>query len=158
MSSFICKRDFLENIEFDEKLKYLNDYKFFVNLAKNNEFFFIKEHLTLYRAHGNNSVSINKKAWYQCEIIAYEYFIRMYAREIPKRAKAILYFKLARNYFLLKNEKSAKFFFLQALKNGWVIYRLKPILISTKNSVRLLRLFIQLTRGQKKKKTTDFSK
>ena len=43
LSSLIHNRTFANGISFDQKLKYLNDYKFVVALANKHHFFFIKE-------------------------------------------------------------------------------------------------------------------
>jgi len=124
-SSLICKADYAKEIQFDEKLMYLNDAKFMVNLAKKHQFFFMKEPLAKYRLHGKNSIFSNKKGWDQDIVIINEYFLRTYGEEIPKRAKASLYFKIAWSYYFLNEKDLAKFFFLKALENYWVIYRLE---------------------------------
>ena len=54
-SSLIHRKDFVEGIQFDEKMKYLNGYKYVVDLANEHQFFFIEEPLARYRLHGNNS-------------------------------------------------------------------------------------------------------
>ena len=109
-SSLIYSRDNVKGIQFDEKLKYLNDYKFFVNLAKKHQFFFIKEPLAKYRLHGKNCMSSNKKAWIQDAVIINKYFLREYGKEIPKRIQASLYVKIAA-LLLLKREGTGQILF-----------------------------------------------
>ena len=124
LSSLIHKRVIAEGIQFDEKLRYLNDYKFLVDLAKKREFYFMKEPLAKYRIHGKNSVSHDTKGLGQDHVIVFKYFLGEYSSEIPQRTKSILYFHLSRNYYSLNEKALAKFFFLQALKSNWVIHRL----------------------------------
>ena len=53
-SSIIFKKDNIRDIRFDEQLKYTNDYKFALDLARKYEFYFIPEPLIKYRVHGKN--------------------------------------------------------------------------------------------------------
>jgi glycosyltransferase involved in cell wall biosynthesis len=142
-SSVIHRRDFLEGIQFDERMKYLSQYKFLVDLAKNHQFFFIKKPLAKYRVHGNNSnMWADKKESNQDIAIIYDYFLREYGKEISQKIKAILYFYLSWSYFSLNKKSLAKFFFIKALKNNWVIYQLASALTNKKNRLILFMIFL----------------
>jgi glycosyltransferase involved in cell wall biosynthesis len=142
-SSVIHRRDFAEGIQFDEKMKYLSQYKFLVDLAKMHQFFFIKEPLAKYRVHCKNSnMWADKKESNQDVVIIYDYFLREYGEEISQRIKAILYFYLSWSYFSLNEKALAKFFFLKALKSNWVLYQIFFALNNTKNRLTLLRYLL----------------
>jgi glycosyltransferase involved in cell wall biosynthesis len=134
-SSLIHKRNIAKDIQFDEKLKYINDYKFWVDLAKEHQFFFIKTPLAKYRVHGKNTLFADKKDWHKDYITLYQYFLREYDKGISKRAKAKLYFDLTLSYYFLNEKESAKFFFIKALKSNWAIYELKSVMIDEKESL-----------------------
>jgi glycosyltransferase involved in cell wall biosynthesis len=134
-SSIIHKRNIEKNIQFDEKLKYINDYKFWVDLAKKHQFFFIKTPLAKYRVHGKNTLFADKKDWHKDYITLFQYFLQEYNQEISKRTKAKLYFDIALNYYFLNEKESAKFFFIKALKSNWAIYELKSVMIDEKESL-----------------------
>jgi len=141
-SSLIHRRDFTRYIQFDEKLKYLNDLKFVVNLANEHQFFFMKEPLAKYRIHGKNSMPSDKKGSIKDGAIIYEYFLREYGKEIPNRTKAILYFYLSWSYYSLNEKELAKFFFLKALKGKWFLYQIAFALTNPENRLTLLRCFL----------------
>jgi glycosyltransferase involved in cell wall biosynthesis len=140
-SSVIYRREIAKNICFDERLKYISDYKFWVDLAKEHQFFFINEPLAKYRVHGKNTLFADKKDWHKDYVYVYQYFLREYDKGISKRAKAKLYFDLALSYYFLNEKNSAKFFFLKALKNNWFIYQLKSILTGEKESLKKFRSY-----------------
>jgi glycosyltransferase involved in cell wall biosynthesis len=142
LSSLIHNRIFAKDILFDQKLKYLNDYKFVVALANKHNFLFIKEPLVKYRMHGKNSnMHSNKEAWHQDVVIINEHFLKEYQKEIPKRTKAIIYFYLFWSYYVLNEKALSKFFFLKALKSNWILYQIVLTLTNTKKRLSLLRYF-----------------
>ena len=143
LSSLIHNRTFAKDLLFDQKLKYLNDYKFVVALANKHHFFFIKEPLVKYRMHGKNSnMRSNKEAWHQDVVIINEHFLKKYQKEIPKRTKAIIYFYLFWSYYSLDDRALAKFFLFKALINNWVLYQIVLTLTNTKNRLSLLRYLL----------------
>ena len=140
LSSLIHKREFAEGILFDKKLKYLNDYKFVVALANKHNFYFIKEPLVKYRIHGKNSnMHSNKEAWHQDVVTIYGHFLHEYNKDIRKRTKAIIYFYLFWSYYYLNEKVLAKYFFLEALKNSWVLYQIFFAFTDVKNRLTFLR-------------------
>lgn len=64
-SSMMYKKEGLNDIRIDKKLKYLNDHKFFLDLAYKYQFYFISEPLTKYRVHGKNSIVSDMEGWYK---------------------------------------------------------------------------------------------
>jgi glycosyltransferase involved in cell wall biosynthesis len=86
-SSLVLKRDNLKDIRFDEGLKYLNDYLFYLDLSVLYDYHFIDESLVKYRIHGNNAIFSNKKEWYLDMIKVNDYVLNKYHTLINKYIK-----------------------------------------------------------------------
>jgi teichuronic acid biosynthesis glycosyltransferase TuaG len=97
-SSLILKKENLPQKNFDESLKYLNDYRFVVDVAKKCEFCFIVEPLAKYRVHGKNTIFNKSPAWHQDRISIYTYFINYYGNELPAKTKSHLLFRMGWAY------------------------------------------------------------
>jgi glycosyltransferase involved in cell wall biosynthesis len=113
--SCIFKREFVEGMEFDEHLKYLNDHKFIVDLAYNHRFFFIKEPLTKYRVHKNSTFNARKSSFSDV-VSVNQYFLRKYGNEISKSAKIHLLSSIAWGYSRLGQDLSARHFYFEIVK------------------------------------------
>jgi len=87
-SSVIFNKENAKDIRFNEALKYLNDYQYWVDLAKKYEYFFLSESLTQYRIHGGNTILSDEKGWQRDRIIINEYFLQRYADEISDKLKS----------------------------------------------------------------------
>ncbi len=107
-SSMILKRKNLGKIRFDESLKYLNDYKFVVDLAWRYDYCFIKSPLAKYRIHGGNTILSDKKGWLIDAVRVNEYFLEQYGDKISRKLRAMLYYKIAYAYTQLENKRVAK--------------------------------------------------
>jgi len=94
--SVILKKENLGNISFDEELKYLNDYKFMVDISKRYEFYFISEPLVMYRIHGRNTILNDRDGWTIDGIKVRKYFLEKYFEDIQKNKKT-----LAKNYYVI---------------------------------------------------------
>lgn len=77
-SSLLYDSTVAENIKFDTDLKYLNDYKFVLELSTRGSFNFIDDCLTYYRIHGENTTL--SEDWDRV-VIKERLAIRSYARE-----------------------------------------------------------------------------
>jgi glycosyltransferase involved in cell wall biosynthesis len=97
-SSIIFNLENARDIKFDEHMKYLNDYRFMVDLAEKYKFCFIREPLTKYRLHGSNSVFSDLQGWQRDAIIIGEYLMRKYGHQIPKKATANIYLRTGLAY------------------------------------------------------------
>jgi len=86
-SSLILKRDNLKDIRFNEGLKYLNDYLFYLDLSVLYDYYFIDEFLVKYRIHGNNTILSNKKEWHSDMIKVDDYLLDKYYTLINKYIK-----------------------------------------------------------------------
>jgi glycosyltransferase involved in cell wall biosynthesis len=116
-NSLIFKREYAKKIQFDEQLKYLNDYKFFVDLAKEHSFYFFSEPLAKYRLHGKNTHSGDNENWVRDFGILGKYFLHEFGSSIPKKTRAYWLFRIGMYYSLLNQDKLAKYFFLEATRN-----------------------------------------
>ncbi|MGZ4852980.1 MAG: glycosyltransferase family 2 protein [Halobacteriota archaeon] len=55
-SSLLYKKQNVGATRYDEALRYVNDYKFLLELARNYEFYYIEEPLTQYRVHEKSTI------------------------------------------------------------------------------------------------------
>lgn len=113
-SSLIVKRDNIDGIRFDSSLKYLNDYRFVVDLAKNHQYYFIKEQLVDYRIHGKNTVLQDQESWLRDEIVVRKYFLDKY--EMKSRNRADMLYRISSTYSTLGERKLARQFLLEGLR------------------------------------------
>jgi len=114
-SSLLFKREITRDIRYDDRLKYLNDYRFEVDLARKHKYAYMPEPLAKYRIHGRNTILSNEKGWMQDTVIVEKYFLREYGSQIPKRVRARLVFKIGQAYSGLGEKTVAKRLFLEAI-------------------------------------------
>jgi glycosyltransferase involved in cell wall biosynthesis len=107
-SSIILKKENLPQRGFDESLKYLNDYRFIVDLARKHEFCFLEEPLAKYRIHGKNTIFNNERAWHRDRVAIYKAFLSDYNTVISKKSKAHLLFKMGCAYAELGERELAR--------------------------------------------------
>ena len=126
--SVIFKKENIKNIKYEEKLKYLNDYKFMVDLAKRYEFYFILEPLAMYRIHGKNSILSDKKGWQKDEILINKYFLQKYNNEISNKTKNKIMLSLSIACSNTEEREKAKQYFFHAVKlNPFCLSNLIPL-------------------------------
>ena len=87
-SSLIFKKDIVAGIQFCEKLKYYNDHKFYLDLARHNSFYFIPESLAKYRVHQKSAHLSDVKGWQLDEIVFVSLILQEYGDYISNRIKA----------------------------------------------------------------------
>lgn len=113
--SLLFKTEYLKDIEFDEKLKYVNDHLFLVNLSRNHDFVFIPEPLAKYRIHGSNITLKNENIWLEERILIRSRFLQKYANEISTRTKADIYFKIGHALSRLGKKEFARQYYFKAM-------------------------------------------
>lgn len=95
-SSMILKRDNAKNIRFNEKLKYLNDTQFYIDLGYKYQYCYMKEPLSKYRLHETNSshgVIKDIKGWYKDSFFLCLYVFDKYGDELSKKAIKNIFYK-----------------------------------------------------------------
>jgi len=115
-SSLILKKQNLGNIRFDEELKYLNDYKFVVDLATRYEYHFVPEPLAMYRIHGSNTTLTDKDSWIKDGIVVRKYFLDRYNENISNHIKSKLLLGIGIGYLQLEEKTMAKQYIRHAIK------------------------------------------
>ena len=142
--SIIFKKKNIKNIKYDEKLKYLNDYKFMVDLARRHEFYFIPEPLVIYRIHGENSILSDKINWQKDNIIIRNYFLREYGDEISNKIKNKIMLSLSRSYLNIGKRENAKQYFFHAVKlDPFCLSNLIPLAIILTKKNGIIRNFLK---------------
>jgi glycosyltransferase involved in cell wall biosynthesis len=141
-SSLIMKKSNVDGIRFDHNLKYLNDYKFVVDLAKNFRYYFIKEQLVDYRIHGKNTITRDEESWMKDEILVRQHFLDRYA--MKSQIRADMFNRISSTYFALGEKEHARQFILKGLSQkainfGGLLYIIK--LFNSFVGIHLLRLY-----------------
>ena len=113
--SLLINKDFINDAFFDPNLRYLNDYRFFADLANKHEFLFTPEPLAKYRVHGGNSISKDRTRWLEDRILLNNYFLQRYGGEISSNLKGILNMKIGSTYADLGRTDLAKQFYINAI-------------------------------------------
>jgi glycosyltransferase involved in cell wall biosynthesis len=119
-STVIYKRANQGSILFDERLIYVNDWKFYLDLAAKYEFYYVQEPLAQYRIHGNNTWGAKGpegRKWrlvYQDIILLREYILSQYPDQLSAEAKAIELEKVGSLYFALGQNRKAMMSFFRA--------------------------------------------
>lgn len=114
--SIIFKKEHVKDIRFDERLKYLNDYKLMTDLAYRYKFYFIPEFLVKYRVHGDNSIIVRRKECREETIALQKSFLKQYGKKITNRTKADIHFKVSILYWRLGDLNKAKNHLMQVFK------------------------------------------
>lgn len=114
--SVIFKRENIEGIRYNEQLKYLNDYKFMLDLARRYEFYFIPEPLVMYRIHGRNAILSDKAGWSKDRILIGEYLLQKYGDKFSKKAKSNCYLSISREYSKIGEKAKARKYIYKGIK------------------------------------------
>jgi glycosyltransferase involved in cell wall biosynthesis len=133
--SAIFKRESVENIRFDEELKYLNDYKFFLDLARKYEFYFIPEPLVFYRIHRENTILKDRLGWRIDSIKLDESLLKKYGDNIPNKIKSKIFLRLSLAYSSIGKKEYAKRYFYQAIKMNPLSFLYLFLVFSDENGV-----------------------
>jgi glycosyltransferase involved in cell wall biosynthesis len=114
--SMIFKSDYTKNIRFDPELKYVNDHKFMVDLAVDQEFLFVPDILVQYRVHNSNISNKNPLGWAKEKVLVRKYFLQQYGNRMSYRARADVNYQIGAYLSRLGRDREAKKYYLEALK------------------------------------------
>lgn len=115
VQSTIFKAEYVRNFQFDTRCFYANDYKFMLDLSKKYQFHFISTPLVNYRIHGDNLILKNRDVWDKDHFFLNKYFLQNYGDDLPKKLRALFYFRMGRTLHNKNHEKIADKFLLKAL-------------------------------------------
>ena len=93
--SLIATRKILSKLLFSEELKYLNDWLYYVELAKEYEFYFIDEPLANYRMHQGNT-SNDRNGYLLESLKVTNMILQRYRNIIPRKIRSDLYLRIAK--------------------------------------------------------------
>lgn len=144
--SIILKTEIAQEIQFDPKLIYANDYKFMLELSRRCEFYFIEEPLVQYRIHGDNSISKNKRLWVMDNYYISQHVLNNYGQEISKYVTAKCYARMGVHLHNQGHAVYAQKCFVAAIKNNprKTSYYKKFIKSSIRNWLKYTDIFRQL--------------
>jgi glycosyltransferase involved in cell wall biosynthesis len=142
-STVLYKRENQGSILFDERLIYVNDWKFYLDLAAKYEFYYVDEPLAQYRIHATNTwgtTGPDEQKWRlvnQDIILLREYILSQYPHRLSAEAKAIELEKVGSLYYALGQNRSALMSFVRA-------FACAPF---RKSTFQYPRYFFRLTRN-----------
>lgn len=111
----VLRRSCLDgNIMFNEGMKYLEDWLYWIELAREHKFMYIDIPLAKYRIH-SGSTRHDKKNYYACRIIVYKMLLDRY-HKIPRDIQSRLHYLIGVNYLELENKKLAREHFYKSIK------------------------------------------
>jgi len=113
--TIMFKRRNIDGIKYDERLRYLNDWKFVLELAKKWEFCYMPQPLAKYRVHGSNSISQDRAGWLSDFAIFGEYILDEHGDVISNKLKAKHLFRIGSNECHLGNLKNGRKHILRAI-------------------------------------------
>ena len=103
-SGIILKRKNIEDIQYNENLKYLNDTQFYADLAYRYQFYYMEETLSKYRLHGNNA-SFGEikdiKGWYHDSLLLCIYLFQEYGDKLSYKALKNIFYKTCMVPFMI---------------------------------------------------------
>jgi glycosyltransferase involved in cell wall biosynthesis len=145
--SMILKTTVAQDILFDPKLVYANDYKFMLQLSRRCQFYFINEPLVQYRIHGNNSINKNKHIWIKDSYFISRYLLENFCGELSTEVEASLYARMGVHLHNQGHTKYAQKCFGAAIRNNCkkTSYYKKFLTSSMRNLVKGSHLFKQIT-------------
>jgi len=141
-STMLHKRANLGGIRWDERLKYINDWKFKLELAAKYEFYYIEEPLAQYRIHADNAWGTKgpqgeaKRFANQDFILLLEHVLRQWHHRMSAEEKATALESLGGLYYEFGQNRKALMSFCRAFAYG-------PFRTS---NLQYPRRFFQLTR------------
>ena len=122
-STVLFKKRNLGDVRFDEGLIYLNDHKFYLELARQYQFYYIAEPLAKYRTHSANALGgSSPETLKRHQIADKEYLLivedamRQYDDEITRETRAVIYGLMGSIYYSAGEKKKGLRFFLRAVK------------------------------------------
>jgi glycosyltransferase involved in cell wall biosynthesis len=120
-STIIYKKQNLGDVRYDEGILVIDDFKFFLDLARQYQFYYIAEPLAKYRIHGDNTLAgSGPEALKRRQIADKEYIsivedaMRQYDDEITRETRAVVYGHIGLLYYLAGETKKGLRFFLRA--------------------------------------------
>jgi len=120
-SSLILRRESAIEVMFDEGLKYLNDHKFVVELARKHPYYFIEEPLAYYRLHGGNTAKRDIIGWLADGVKFGEYLLQEYASEITREEVGRLFAGVGTDYLFLGDRRKALYAIREAVRHNPLI-------------------------------------
>lgn len=111
----VFRADCIDLIRWDTELVFLNDYRFWVDLAFLYEFSFLEESFFLYRLHDNNTNKSRKDEWLKDEINIKKYFLARYGDHIERELKSKLHLLIYNWYKIAANNELCKLYLLIAI-------------------------------------------
>ncbi len=115
--SMIYKRENAQDIRHDEGLKYVNDWKYVLDLAERCRFHFIPEYLAKYRIHGKNTISRDATGWLSDFAVFGRYILAKHEARLSSKTKAKFFFRIGCDAQLRADRKDSRKWMIKAIAN-----------------------------------------
>ena len=136
-SSVIYKKQNLGNLRYDERIIVLNDYKLWLGLARQYEFYYIAEPLGKYRIHGSNTFASSSPEALRRQQLAHREYVtfaedamRLHHDEIMRKMRAVVYNRICITYYQIGEMKESLLSFARAFvcnpleRRNWLFLKL----------------------------------
>ena len=122
-----------EKLYFEEDIRYMEDWIYWIKLARERKFLYIDIPLARYRVH-TGSTNIDFTGYNSHRIKCYKKIVDTYY-DLPSVIKSELYYRIGRNYIDLMDNYNARKYFMQSIRENWFNYKniLQLILLLSKH-------------------------
>lgn len=136
MQTVLIRRECIrDGIDFDERIKWVEDWLFWVRIAYRHSFIYTKEALAKYRVHQRSTARVQRSGRKVNRIKVFHRILRYYP-EIPSKAKSDIYYHIGVALSVLGKQQFARRFFSRAVE------------LERTNFRALCRIFVPSTRVQ----------
>jgi glycosyltransferase involved in cell wall biosynthesis len=115
-TSRILKRANMNGIRFEESLRYLDDYRFEIDLAKRYEYYYINEPLAKYRIHPRNTIFSKKREIVEERLNLCKELMREFNGDMSNRTRSRNLSTIGKDYINLHELKLGRSHLLKAIK------------------------------------------
>lgn len=120
-ASVVARREYFQEIGYDTSLKFLNDYKVMLALARKRDFYFMNEPVACYRIHEENTIirDIQGIDWLKDSVNVSHSIIREYKEHMTRPQLAEKYRVLCFAYYRLGCYKESLYYLPLAVFSDW---------------------------------------
>lgn len=113
-SSFIARKQTIGDSRFNRQLRYLNDWEFYVDLARQHSYYYISEPLAKYRIHGD-STNLDREGYYQDRVKVRQSILQKYGDVMTNKAKSSIQLSMALALLSLGDQMKAREYLWQGI-------------------------------------------
>lgn len=120
------------NLYFNEDFKYLEDWIYWIELAREHRFYYIDLPMVKYRVH-NQSTNKDEVGYYIHRVKCYKYIVEQYP-DLKSNILSEIYYNIGINYLDLEEKQKAKDYLLKSFRGN---------IFNVKNLLRIMLLYFR---------------